>query len=764
MKNMISKKFLIPFVSVSLILVSGIIWACSGGDDWADFYNSFFAPEVSQTPEAAPFYRTSQTFYGGESYYNAINSFDSVNIEEWHTFFLDKVARKDLEYIVYQSRIGEIDSLIFFLKNNKYPLLQSLKRNSILSVEDKTLTKEVLYYLGFAKRCEPFATFNPGWWNDDEKDPRDGNSGMDKLILGGKKALVNIKSGFIRERYLFQIIRLLYNSGLTSECIDYYDQYKEEFKTGNTIKYRALGYVAACYYHQKNFSEANYLYAVLFDKCGPMRQSAFLSFHPQEEADWKGSLALAKNLREKETLWHLLGIYVDPQRAMEQIYALNPKSDLLNLLLVRAVNIDEEFFIPNASNWWEHKDSSYLLKSKKVDLTLLAFVKKVADAGNAQKPYLWNLSAGYLFLASGNYSLAEKYLNKAESGIENTLLVKEQIRAFRIMCRVETYNKPDAKIEDELTTELKWIEKDSHQPSLRNTCIYTWTLSRLSEKYRAWGDSVKAQCLDHNQNQHFYDNEQNMLALIALMDKPQKSKFEQYILGVHPYQRSDLFNYRAIGLIYQYKFKDALAMFDGEKGSGNMDLIADPFIIHINDCHDCDFLAEKDETYSKYTFVKRLLTLQEKAVSDPKKAGEYYFLLANGLYNMTYFGNARDVYETPINGNNGSGWVDFYYDKQKLNSAILDCSKAEEYYQKAMNASSDKEFKAKCCFMAAKCEQNTFFVTTSFDYKNSIHSGTYFRKLQSDFSKTNYYKDIIQECGYFRTFLGMKEVKQGGNL
>jgi hypothetical protein len=753
MKNKISKKYLLISVSVLLIFVSGIIWACAGGDDFADFYNSFFAPEVSQTPEAAPFYRSGQTFYGGESYHDAVAIFDSVNIDEWRHFFSDKVTKKDLEFLVYQSRIGEIDSLIFFIKNASYPLPQALKQNSILALDDKALTKEVLFYLGFAKRCEPYATYNPGWWSDNEKDPRDNSAGMDKLVAGGKKAVMNIKSDFIRERYHFQIIRMLYNEGLTSECTDYYEQHKEAFKTGNTIQYRALGYVAACFHFQKNYSEANYLYAVLFDKCPTMRQTAFLSFHPQEETDWEGSLALAKTQHEKETLWHLLGIYVDPLRAMKQIYTLNPKSDLLNLLLVRAVNIDEEQFIPNAANYWEHKDSSYRLKSQKTDHDLLDFVKKVADAGNTQKAYLWNLSAGYLCLASGDYPLAGKYFDKAGKESGNNALVNEQIRALRVMSKIETYKTPDNKSEDELTGELNWFAKDTHQPALRNTYIYSWALSRLSEKYRAWGDSVKAQCLDHEQNRHYYDNDQNMSALIALMDKPHKSRFEQYILEVHPYHRADLFDYRAIGLIYQYKFKEALAMFDGEKGSGDKELAADPFVIHINDCHDCDFLAEKKETYTKYTFVKKLLSLQERAVSDPKKASEYYFLLANGLYNMTYFGNARDVYASPVNEYMSSGYVDFQYDREKLNGLIFDCSKAMEYYQKAMDATSDKEFKAKCCFMAAKCEQNNYYNSSAFSYERAIQSGIYFRKLKTDFSKTGYYKEIIHECGYFRTFL-----------
>ncbi len=757
MKNVISKKFLIPFVSASLILVTGIILACASGEDFSNFYNSFFAPEVSQTSEGSPFYRTVQTFYGDVSFHDAVNTFDSINIDEWHHYFSKKVMKKDLVYLVYQSPIGQLDSLIFFIKNTNFPLIQHLRKNSLLLVEDKATVKEALFYLGFAKRCEPFATYNPGWWKDNKKDPRENTGGMDKLIQGGKKALVNIKSGFIRERYLFQIMRLLYNSGRTSECIDYYDQHKDEFTSGNTIHYRTLGYVAACYYDQKNFSEANYLYAVLFDKCKPMRQTAFLSFHPQEEADWKGSLALAKNLREKETLWHLLGIYVDPQRAMEQIYALNPKSNLLNLLLVRAVNINEELFVPNISNWYGDKDSTYVLKSQKVDSSLFSFVRKIADAGNTEKAFLWNLSAGYLCLASGDYQHAAKYFDKAEGGSVNHTLVNDQIRAFRLMSRVETYVKPDPNTEDLLTSELSWLDKEKHLPAFRSGCIYAWSLSRLSEKYRAWGDTTKAQCLDQSQYQLFYDNEKQIIDMISLMDKPRKTKFEQFILSVHPYHRSELFNHRAIKLIYQYKFREALAMFDNAKGSGDSGIDSDPFIIHIKDCHDCDILAEKKDVYSKYTFLQRMLELERKIVSVPKRASEYYFLMANGFYNMTYFGNAHDVYSGAFNGIITTGLVSFYYPNETLTSPVFDCSKAAEYYKKAMKASSDKEFKTKCCFMAAKCEQNVYFVTRSMDYKNSIKSGLWFKRLRSDFSKTTYYKEIIEECGYFRTFLGMQK-------
>jgi hypothetical protein len=80
---------------------------------------------------------------------------------------------------------------------------------------------------------------------------------------------------------------------------------------------------------------------------------------------------------------------------------------------------------------------------------------------------------------------------------------------------------------------------------------------------------------------------------------------------------------------------------------------------------------------------------------------------------------------------------------------------AEEYYNKAMGASKDPEFKAKCCFMAAKCEQNTFFCHEPKDYKGDFKAGKYFTMLKSNYSATKYYREIIEECGYFKTYLGL---------
>jgi hypothetical protein len=755
MKIKISKKFLTLTVSGLLLIASLVVLACSDYD-FPDFYRSFFAPETSHLPESKPFYRSLNVYYGDNEYLNVVNTMDSSNLNEWREFFNTKVTTDDLQYLVYQSRIGEIDTCIFYLKNSEYPINSRLRANSLLAYPDKALAKEFLFYLGFAKRCEPYASYAPGWWDEDEVDPRNDKGAMQKLVNGGKKAMINARTPFIQERYAFQVIRMLYQLGLYDDCIHFYDAYKNIFASKTTIPYRALGYVAASHYKLTNYGEANYLYAILYDNCEAMRKTCVRSFHPQEEADWNDALALAKNTREKELMWHLLGLYVDPLRAMKEIYALNPKSDQLDLLLVRAVNINEELFNINSDPSGEETGTTYLLNKQLVDSSLVEFSKQVADKGNTIKPYLWNLTTGYLQLVLGNYNEAEKYLAKAQSTSNSDILVNEQIRAFRLISLIEQYTSIDAKTEKALAKELNWIGIEERHPSLRSSSIYGWSLSRLCEKYRNWGDTIKAQCLDYNQNKQFYDNEKNIDAIIRLMDKPSKTEFEKFIVGVHAYSESELYTYKAIKRIYQFKFQEALNLLNANPNTKNDDFPADPFLIHINDCHDCDFLAEKEKVYNLTTFVEQLIELQTKAETDPMHAAENYFLLANGLYNMTYFGNSRIAYYTPITEYNVG---QTYYDYRSENNQIFDCSEAMKYYQKAMDASNNKEFKAKCCFMAAKCEQNHYFTTVEDVWDTPIYSGKYYKLLRTDYSKTKYVQEVIDECGYFRKYMGIKDKK-----
>ena len=131
------------------------------------------------------------------------------------------------------------------------------------------------------------------------------------------------------------------------------------------------------------------------------------------------------------------------------------------------------------------------------------------------------------------------------------------------------------------------------------------------------------------------------------------------------------------------------------------------------------------------------------------------FLYANALYNMTYFGNGRFIASTPIS------WMDNDYpddvkEEAKIYKYYYNCSEALAYYNKARSISTDKEFAAKCAWAAAKCEHNlklTGGLPWQTESAGDFEAGTYFLEMRNNYAGTKYYKEVLNECGYFCTYI-----------
>ena len=747
---------------ISFLIIAGItvVIACSGSFlDEDDLHYRIFAPEISHNDAAKPFFRSFHYLYK-ERKENNINDFDSINSAEWIKFFGGAVIKSDVDFLLYNSRLGQIDSLIFFLIENNYTINSDLRKNTLLTCSDKNKIKEFLYYLGFAKRCEPYSTYAPEWYTEDDKnDPRKNKEAMTDLIDGGLKQISNSKTEFIRERYIFQIERLYFQSGNYSQCYDYYNSNKGSLKISESINNRALGFAAGSLYKMKRFGESNYLFSLLYDRYAPMRTTAYFGFSPKEESDWNESLNLARNTREKEVLWQLLGIYKDPLRSMKEIYRIDPKSDLLDLLLARSVSTAEESFMPLRDSDTQ-KLNEFRIINEKVSHDLISFIKACSDKGNTNKPYLWDLAAGYLSFAAADFGTARKYLDKTKDETKNDQLVQEQIHLIEIPMLLQQSGSIDSKFESKILNELTWLRSKYNSDYYYGTCdtfkydgVFDWTIKRLSEKYNAQGELIKSHCLNAYDEASFYFNGKNAAAMIAYMDKKDKSDFDKFILSLYPIKQTDIYEFQAVNLMVQHRTTEAIDKFEQCPGSGDKVLAGDPFLIHINDCHDCDHDARQKTKYTKLNFVKKMAELEQKINSDPANSSAYCFELANGLYNITYFGNARLFYQTAING---YGYYSFDYEDNNSvnkNSAIFNCGEAETYYKKAIGFSKNNEFKAKCLIMAAKCEHDSFFMSMPKGFNRTFRAGSYFGLLKKSYSQTKYYKEIIRECGYFRTYL-----------
>jgi hypothetical protein len=232
---------------------------------------------------------------------------------------------------------------------------------------------------------------------------------------------------------------------------------------------------------------------------------------------------------------------------------------------------------------------------------------------------------------------------------------------------------------------------------------------------------------------------------------------EKFLLSNYSYKLDNFYDLESTNELYKHNFDAALKSLSRNTTAGTYELYADPFKIRIRDCHDCDFSEQDKTVYTKRAFISRIIELKKTAElsTNSKIKAENYFELANGLYNMTYYGNSRILYGSIVFDDLNLSTREYQgiLNQDSINlSPYLDSREAAKYYALAGNFSKDKEFKAKCIWMQAKCEHNLWLETgkSEGDFKAGIN----FELLKAKYNNTSYYNEIIKECGYFCTFSG----------
>jgi hypothetical protein len=124
---------------------------------------------------------------------------------------------------------------------------------------------------------------------------------------------------------------------------------------------------------------------------------------------------------------------------------------------------------------------------------------------------------------------------------------------------------------------------------------------------------------------------------------------------------------------------------------------------------------------------------------------------------MSHFGNARIFYESKVLG---EGHYSPYAIDSTFRPMLTSNQIATKYYNLALSAAKTDEQKAKCYYMLAKCERNHWYndhlySRDEYGYNDNgmvdLKSIYNFKSLQQ-YSNTQYYRDVIKECSYFRSF------------
>lgn len=745
MINNFLRKWLLGFSLLAGVTYT-VIYACADGF-WGYYYQSSFAPETYVDQSYSPLFFSDEMFYkiGHDNAYTS--RFNDDMVAEWNTFLGGKIRKDDLNYlIVNDSARTELTNLYEVAFNKKKPAFA----NRNIDLKNKKV-KDFLEFMYYAKQIERHSTISYDYWDYEN---RAIPQVTPELIRIMEQKFEQTRDEFLKNRYWFQTMKACFYSGSRSQTVSFFEKTKNSVPK-NTLYYRGLSYVAGVYYKEKNYVKANYLYAIVFDKCPALRVVTAYNFHPQDQSDFNAALQLAQNNDEKTALWALLGYYADERVAIEAIYALNPKSEHLEYLLTRLVNKEEMRL--NEETFQSVPEYKQKVKTK-LDKEKLTLINTIAGDAKTAKPYLWDIAAGYLNIFNGDYKRAEQLFDKAGNKAPKSELSDKQLRLLKLINKLSSQTKMNVEAETLLLPDIKWLfqevpDANDYENPFRYHKALDWSKQYIAALYKAQKNGVMAELFFRDAR--FYETPKNQEAIKAFLSKPAKSAWEQLATKNYDVTLSDIYEYQSVMSAYANKTDQAIAYMEQSERKTDT-LPGNPFNGKIKDCNDCDHVAYQKVKYTKISFLHKIKEMQDK-VAKGEDVYHNSLLLGNAFYNMTYYGNARAFYYGNIMAQWGN-YIDDFYKPYLLNAAL-----ANDYYKKAFAAATTSEQKAKCVYLMAKCERNDFYSkkyhTERYAYREpevNFLAWDGFKKLKADYSNTQYYKEVINECGYFRKYLGME--------
>lgn len=744
-------------IGFTLLAISSLLFsqadskiiACSGGDeDSDDYFYTFFDPENT----------------GVESYFFLDNYLISPEIEtedantaEWITYLNDgnNNGKRDWSYFIHHINADTYKELIA----HRAPSIEvpdaALACTFIIEQPKFRPAKD---YLLFAKEAEKYTDYYTNWW-EEKPAPDDGIYPMQEQA---KKGLKTSLDPFLKQRYGFQLQRLYFQNGQYQEAVDLYKKELVQLTASPSISERSAGFLSASYYALQDYTTANLMYARQFAQNLNSR-SALWSFHVQDENEWKQTLQKATTKEDKIALWFMLGYYSDPLRAMKEIYPLDPNCGSFKILMSRAINAEEQHKIRfNTDGYW----SPYSKIDFDPELTgepLYEFAKKVNTELLVNDRCFWNVAAAHLAYLKGDNNACKEWLSKA-SLCQPTQVQKTQIKITTILNDLSK-NKLDKAGEPELVSNLNWLfqntKPDSEKVSKTGHTL-RYMLIDLSKRYAEAGNEIYAELLGCQQNwtylfhSNFYSSEERTQQMLDLIRKKDKSVLERLLVNNYAFNEKDVVDWQTILLVYKDDL-DAASKKAAEPGEFNdANFPGDPFVIHIQDCHDCDHAVGNNAEWTKSNLIDKMIELKQKIAKNENMA-ESAYKLGNAYYNITEYGNTRAMYASNIAQYQPTEINEYDDNPRPVVINIFNMAHAKKYYSLAYKYETNRERKAELCWLLAKCELNDFY-NGDVEIPEKLKKlpkvefvlGPHSKEFAMNYKDTKYYKEALKQCGYFR--------------
>ncbi|MFT3904491.1 MAG: hypothetical protein QM727_15070 [Niabella sp.] len=787
------------FISLAIAAVPKNIIGCGPGIDPYDYYISFFNQYNGNQLQYKPFFYTNASFL--YDFEEPVSAQDRL-VDEWRGFTGNTATNADVnEFVMCYARKDVYNLYNHLEKKTPLNIPDSVSNNSMTAFFKEKKDLEALGYILYAKQVEPFVTVSYNQWDTQVRD----SITMNKLLKNGIQLYKAAKTDLFRLKYGYQIVRLAHYNQEYENAIQYYDEMVAGNPTKSVLQPMSLALKAGALYWSGKRKEAAYLFSKVFDMDDVNKISNYYGFDwaVVHSADKEDYLALCKNKDERAAMLGLFSLnnpYPD-LTALKELYTLKPNHNLFTTLLVREVNKYEENFLtpllqyeqtgsaPNYLYFRDGRPDSIMNMEGKHLKEFKTFLETEAPKADTYNAALMRVAAAYSAYMLRDLASANENLSAAKK-MKLTERLQDQWMLTNLLVNISEASEIDAGFEEKILPSLQWLlqklgkqredwwynggEQDQWSKFYNNVFLQV-----LAPRYRKQGDlkkelfcigaAARAEKGDSYAALEFLRNRFNGAQTEDLYNFLTAGKFtdyEKFLLSQKPITVDAVTDFAGTGYLRDAAYDKAITWLS--KSGKVVTIEKDPFI--ELPYYDREERLPKDNvTTTKLAFAKEMKRLNKLAETDKNNAAKHLYKVALGYYNTTYYGYAWELVEYYRSGADG------YFipkDATSFQREYYGAYRAHDYFKKAMEASRDKEFQAKCLFMMAKCSQKQIAMpqyTYSWgddDYKKyematkkydeQFRENIYFPQLIKSYGDTKFFKEAESRCSYLSDFVKAK--------
>ena len=645
--------------------------------------------------------------------------------------------------------------------------------------------KDAIEYLRFAFEVGQAEATSSPW--DDRRSPPPAEPALALLQAKAQQAATATSELFLKQRYIFQAMKLAVEQRKWHDASVLYDESFENSDADSPIKYWAMAKTAQAHLVAGDTAHAIYYYAQIFDRSESRKFFAYQAMQCNKLYFDSAALPYCKTDRERAAVYAISAImpFQESLGFLRKMVNDSPTSDMIKLVMAREINKNELFYYgqkEGVNSPFLEPDSETLAQRKASAPNyfekLRQFGLECATNPKLHDPAFWYLAVSYIEIVQKNWNAAAAHLELASTSPTDNPKIRDQIKLERLMLYVEQLNEINPATE---ATLIDMIEPFANSSNFRRADAFNYACNKIIKLYlhptagpKTGGlgcSSGNTQYVEHPEAKAFlyqlmvsspgespyYDQYMTTESRGNLEDTVSAHILDEtidYFNNAHPsdYDRrlirmarteiNYLYNRRGIRALTELDYPKAIESFVHLPDSVWKDRDSEPFRMLLLRgeqgetryyYQDTDHLSWKafNERQEKERALDRADTLNRKWYSPPAFAHKM-LTLQQTLRSATGETAAKLNYQLGCGTFNlqvtgcATGLIS---DERAVHDLVeprdtFIAARAREYFETSAKQTHDRELAARCTFAAAKCERIAFYEYRQVEYiKRGLKAG-----------------------------------------